>query len=121
MASITITVSAPMSRATATALMPSPPAPWMTAVCPWASPALAEGLAHRVRADARAQAGHAAAHLVAEGEVPGERAVDVLHLAAPDVQVGATHACARELHEHRARLGLRHGILTELELSLVRL
>jgi hypothetical protein len=32
-------VCAPASRATATALMPSPPAPWMTTECPARRPA----------------------------------------------------------------------------------
>ena len=82
--------------------------------------ALAEGLAPRVGGDAGPQPLDATAHLVAEREVARARAVDLLHLAAPDVEVGAADARAGQAHEDGARLHFRHGILPQLELTPVR-
>jgi hypothetical protein len=61
-----------------------------------------ERLAHRVRGHTGAEPLDAPAHLVAEREIARHGAVDFLHLAAPDVQVGAADAGSREPDEDRA-------------------
>src|SRR5262249_41659611 len=82
--------------------------------------ALAQRLTHGVHGDARAQPLHPPAHLVAEGEILRARPIRLLHLPAPDVQIGAAHARARELHEDGARLDLRHRVFPQIELATVR-
>src|SRR6185295_10353227 len=83
--------------------------------------ALAERPAHRIGRDAGAEPLHLAAHLVAEGEVLGQRAVRLLHFPPPDVQVGAAHPRAGQLDQDRAGLRIRHRVLAQLELAAVRL
>src|SRR5882724_5538138 len=60
-----------------------------------------------------------AAHLVAEREIARQRAVDVLHLAAPDMEVGAAHPGARQPDQDGAGLGVGYRVLAQLEITAV--
>ena len=80
---------------------------------------LAKRLAGGVHADPGTETLDAAAHLVAEGEVARRRAIDLLHLAAPDVKVRAADPGTRQLDEDGAGFGIRHRIFAKLELAAV--
>src|SRR5262249_21920612 len=80
---------------------------------------LVQWLAHRIGADAGAEPLDPSAHLVTEREVTRQRAVDVFHLAAPDVQIGAANPGTGQSHQDGARLDVRNGIFAQLELATV--
>ena len=80
---------------------------------------LAKRQAGGVHADPGTETLDAAAHLVAEGEVARRRAIDLLHLAAPDVKVRAADPGTRQLDEDGAGFGIRHRIFAKLELAAV--
>ena len=62
---------------------------------------------------------HAATERVAEGQILGDRTIDIFHLAAPDVQIRATNAGPREFDEQSPGLWVWHWIVTQLKISTI--
>jgi len=80
---------------------------------------LAQRFAHGVSGHASAKPYHAATHLVAERQILGCFTIDILHLAAPDVQIRAANAGPCEFDENSTGLRVWHRIVTQLKISTV--
>jgi hypothetical protein len=80
---------------------------------------LVQRFAHGVSSDASAKSRHTATHLVTEGQILRYLAIDIFHLAAPDVQIRATNTGPREFDKQSPGLWVWHRIVTQLKISTV--
>jgi hypothetical protein len=56
---------------------------------------------------------------MAEGQILRCLTIDILHFAAPDVQIRAANASPREFDENSPGLRVWHWIITQLKISTV--